>query len=422
MRMATVFIIAFILLSPNLIRAEEIKLTLDEAVAIALRNNRDVLLKTEDVKKAKEKIKEAKSGLWPSINFSASWQDTRGLYPKDVASIKTQTTLQQPLYKGGKTINTIKYDEYGLTVTESILDKVKLETVLNVEKAFYTLLLAQEFVYLNKEILNNVKAHLVSLEARYQSGQVSQSEILNIKKSLSTIEEAYQASLNQVESSVSLLKNLLYLEENIDIKPEGKFTYEPQDVAYEEGFLKAMSKRPEIKQFEAQEKQAKTSVDIAKSGTRPSIYASWDYYSSSVSQLGFTPSKAPNDHHIIGINFSWPLFDGWATKAKVEQAIVDLKEAQLAKQKLMKDIATELKNAYISLKNAIAGIKTAESEFALYGDNLSVIKQKYNDGIVSFLDLDDAVLSYNISMFNQKQAIYDYNMSKSSFDKATGGL
>lgn len=409
------------LLNPSL-RAEEAVLTLEEAIAIALRSNRDVLLKAEDVNKAKEKIKEARAGLWPTLNFSANWQDTRGLYNKDVSSVKTQASFQQPLYKGGKTISTIKYNEYGKTAAESLLDKAKLETVLNVQKAFYTFLLAQEFNDLNKGILDNAKAHLESLKARYQSGQASESEILNITNSLKTIEEAFQASLSQEESSLSLLKNLLYLEENVRIRPEGEFVYDQQELVYEEGFLRAIERRPEVRQFEAQEKQAEKSIEMAKAGNRPSVYASWDYYTSSVSQLGLSSTKAPNDHNIVGLTFSWPLFDGWATKAKVEQAIVDLKEAKLNKQKLAKDIALELKEAYLSLKNAIAGIKAAESDLAFYEDNLSVIKQKYGEGAASLLDLEDAGLSYDISLFNQKQAVYDYTIAKFTFDKATGGL
>lgn len=421
MKLITILLIIFILVSPRILKAEEVSLTLDETLAIALRDNRDILLKAEDIKKAKEKIIEAQSGLLPTLNFTGSWTDTRGLYPKDIAAIKTQATLKQYIYKGGKIINTIRYNEYGLAVARALLDKVKLETVLNVQKAFYTLLLAREFANLNSKILDNVKAHLASQEARYQNGQVSQSDILNIKKALSNTEEAYTSSVNEVESGLGLLRNLLYLDEGIRIIPDGRFLYEPKEAAYDEAFLKTMKNRPEINQYEAQKMQDKSAIEIAKADNRPNIYASWDYYSNSVTPLTFSPTKAWNDYNVIGLTFSWPVFDGWATKAKVEQAIVDLKETQLAKQKLIKDIALELKNAYLSLTNSLAAIKTSESDLVLYKDRLLVIKQKYQDGIMSKLDLDDANLSYDISLFNKNEAIYDYIVANSSFEKATGG-
>lgn len=415
-------IIIFIFIFPALLKADEVSLKLDEAMTIALRDNRDILLKTEDVQKAKQKLAEAKSGLLPTLNFTGTWSDTRGLYPKDTASTTTQTTLKQYFYKGGKTINTISQNKDKLEVSQALLDKAKLEVVLNISKAFYTLLLANEFANLNKGILDNTQAHLNALQARYKNGQASTSDILTIKESLSSVNEALEASLNQAEAAQALLRNLLYLEEKIKIKPDSQFVYSPKEVAFDEAFLQAMKSRPEIKQYAAQTQADKKAIEITKSDTRPSIYASWDYYSRSTTSLSFSPTKGWQDYNIVGLTFSWPIFDGWATKAKVEQAIIDLKETQLTKEKTIKDIATELKNAYLDLNNAIAKIKSQQAEIDLYQDTLDVMQKKYKSGIVSFLDLDDASLGYQVSQFNQKQAIYDYLVAKASFEKATGGL
>jgi outer membrane protein TolC len=407
---------------PVLGRTEEISLTLDEAIAIALRQNRDMLIKAEDIKKAKEKIKEARSGLFPTLSFTGGWTDTRGLYSKNTGQTSTQFSAKQALYKGGKVINTIKYSEYGVSIAEAVLDKVKLETILNVNKALHTLLLANEFVDLNKAILDNTNQHLDMLKARYKNGQVSETDLLSIASSLSNVQQAYEASLNQAEASEALLKNLLSLDESVKIKPDAQFVYELKEIAYDEAFLQAMQTRPEIRQFEAQTKAAQKSVEIAKSESRPSIYASWDYYSRSHISGATGLSRNWNDYNVIGLTFSWPIFDGWATKAKVEQAIIDLKETQLLKDKTVSDIALELKNAYLDLKNALAKIKSAQAQVDLYKDTLSAAEEKYRTGIASSLDLHDVSLGYQVALFNQKQAIYDYIIAKARFEKATGGL
>ena len=99
-----------------------------------------------------------------------------------------------------------------------------------------------------------------------------------------------------------------------------------------------------------------------------------------------------------------------------------LKEAELAQEKTIKDIASELKDAYLDLDNAINKIKSTQAQVKLYKNTLSVIEEKYREGIASSLDLDDAKVSYQVSLFNQKEAIYDYVLARVSFDKATGGL
>lgn len=416
-------IITFIISPAVTAGAEEIALTLDEAIQIALRDNRDILLKTEEVKKAKLKISEARAGLYPTLNFTGGWKDTRDFYPeKNLGQTTTQFTLKQYLYRGGKTINSIAQSQDKLAVSQALKDQAKIELILNVQKAFNLVLLAEKFAELNKGILDNALMHLEALQAKFQNGEVSESDILLIKESLASVEEAYAASISQVESGQALLRNLLYLEEGIHIKPQGQFAYEPKEVAYDEAFLKAMQSRPEIRQYEAQAKADQKAIEIAKADNRPSIYASWDYYSNSTTTATFTPSKAWQDYSIVGLTFSWPIFDGWATKAKVEQAIVDLKETRLSQEKAKKDIALELKNAYLGLKNAIAEIKASESEVALYQDQRSTVEQKYGQGIASSLDLKDADLKYAVSLFNRNQAIYDYIIARVSFDKATGGI
>jgi outer membrane protein TolC len=304
------------------------------------------------------------------------------------------------------------------------LDKTKLETVLSVKKAYYTLLLAARLTELNKKILDNSNEHLEFLKARYRYGQASQQEILQAEASHSSVTQVFEASLNQTESARALLNNLLFLEKDVKIIPNADFQYTPKEVAYDEALLNAVKRRPEISQYEAEIEQAKKSIEIEKAGTRPTIYASWDYYSRSHGgTVGITgTSRNWNDHNIIGVTVSWPVFDGFATKANVDQAIVDLKEAQLTKEKAIKDIALELKNAYVSLKDAISKLYAVEADIVFYDDNLASINEKYNQGIASSLAVSDADLKYSIALFNKDEAIYNYTIAKASFNKAQGAM
>ena len=420
MKRVALLLITLIFFSPSFLRAEEITLTLEQAVALALRDNRDILLKTQDVMKAKKKIAEAQSGLFPTLNFTGGWTDTRGYYSKDLGQTTTQTTLKQYLYKGGKIMNSIEQDKRKFEVSSALLYKTKLEVALNVQKAFYTLLLAGEFAGLNKSIVDNTREHLDFIKERYQNGQTSTSEILNLEASLSSVRQVYEESLNQIDSSLALLNNLLYLDKEVKIKPDAQFDYEPKELAFDDAFLEAMKRRPEITQYDAQARADKNAIEIAKADSRPNVYASWDYYSRS--HLATGASRNWNDYNVIGLTFSWPIFDGWATRHKVEQAIIDLKETQLLKEKAVKDIVLELRNAYIALRNALVELDSAASDIKVYLDNLLSVKGKCSQGIASSLELSDADLKYKISLFNKKQAIYDYIIAKASFEKATGGL
>jgi outer membrane protein len=419
MRKIIIALIIAVFLFPLIIKAEEITLTLEEAIAIGLRDNRDVALKAADVSKAKLKIREAQAGLFPSLSATGGWADTRGLYSKDVGQTSAQVSLKQPLYKGGRTINTIRYNEYGVTVAEAILDKTKSELLLNIKKSFFTLLLARDMRDVNKKILENTQAHVDSLTERYRSGQASESDMIRSQASLSDVRQGYAAAVNQAAASAAVLRNFLHVEEKMTVQPGGALSFQPQEAAYDAAFLKALKNRPEIRQYEAQQKAGEKAVAIAKADSRPSIYASWDYYSRSHA-LAAT-ARGWNDYNVAGLTISWPVFDGWATKAKVEQAVIDLKEAGLLKEKAVADIALELKNAYLDLNTALDKIKSVQDQTGVYKDGLAVMRAKYSAGIASFLDVQDALLAYEIALFNEKQAVYDYVTAKARFDKAMGG-
>jgi len=412
--------IFFLLFPVFSIRAEEISLTLDEAVSIALRDNRDILLKSEDVKKAKAKISEARSSLFPSFSAGAGWNDIRGLYSKDVSGFSAQAGVKQVIYTSGRVINAIKAGEDNYIATQAVLDKTKLETILSVKRTYYTLLLAERFTQINKAIVENTREHLALAQARFSSGQTSESDVIKMRSSLAGVVQAYEASLNQKESARALLNNLLFLDKETGLKPEGQFSFEPKEIAYDSAFLKALQSRPEIRQLEAQKNVASRNIEIAKAGNRPQVSAAWDYYGSS--HLATGTARNQNDYNVLGIAVNWPIFDGQLTKSKVEQAIIDLKEAQLLKEKAVKDIILELKTVYLELKDAIEKIKALGEQANVYKDNLSVIEDKQKAGLASGLDLYDAQLSYRVALFNQAQVNYDYLIAKTKFDKATGGI
>lgn len=423
MKRLTTFLILIIFLNPAVVLAQDVELTLEDAIAIALRDNRDMLLSAQEAEKAKYKISESRGALFPSLSLNMSEDVTQRIRPKPYKSTYIQAELKLMVFDGMKTFNSVKRDEYALDAKKALLDKTRLETALSVKTAFSTLVLARDFAGLDKKILDNLGAHLVMLEERYKSGQASESDIFGAKASVAAAKKNFEESVNQAEANMALLRNLLYLDESVTVFPNSEFIYEPGELAYDKALLAALEKRPEIRQYEAEVKANKKSVSIAKAGYLPTIYGTWDSYSGDkfLTSTGGSLGKWTN-YNVYGVSLSWPIFDGFATRARIEQAAADLKGAQLLKEKSVKDIALELKSAYLSLKDAIARIEAAESDIRLFKDNFFVSEVKFKEGMLSRLDLDDAGLKYDIALFNKEQALYDYIIARAGFDKATGGV
>ncbi len=426
MRLVSVFIISFFILltgfSPA--RPQDVSLTLEDAILIAARDNRDLLLKQEDVSKASAAVREARAAGLPSVTLAGSWSDTRELYSKDINTGGLQVSLRQPLFKGGSVTNTIRYNEFTLKASEALLDKGKMELIAQVRTAFYTLLLARELAGLNQAIAENTRAHYDALQEKYLRGELSDYDTHKAFLAIQNTRQEYESAQRQVEVSGNALKALLALDPAVDVHAVGELDYQLRDLACDEAFLKALALRPEIRQYEAQVQAARVSVEIARAGMRPSVEASWDYYLRSRVSVGGVTSfgKNMNDYNIIGVTLSWPVFDGWATKAKVEQALAGLRQAQLAQAHGLQAVALDVRNAYVVLQDALGRLHVQENDAEVYKRNYETIQARYQQGMVSRLDQDDAALKYSVALFNRKQAAYDYLVARSGFQRATGGF
>jgi outer membrane protein len=423
-RLLAVFslMMAAVIFAPVLAQAGEVSLSLGEAVLIALRDNKEVLLTEQSIQKARLKIDEARAALFPTLTGTVNWSRSMGLFAKDFATMGTQISARQYLYKGGKTLNEIKYNEYLTGASTALSDKAKQDVVLSVKRAFYALLLAREYAALNRAIVANTENHFMTVKQRCAAGRSSASDLIQIKASLDSVASAYRASLNGVMSLEALLRSLLSLDSGTHVRPVGALAYSMEDLVYDAALQKALRDRPEIKQYDSLLGAGGRAVEIAKAQGRPSVYASWDYYSSSRTSSGAQPmpAKGWQDYMGAGLVFSWPIFDGWATKARVEQAIVDLKSTQLLKEAALRDIVLDLKNSYLAYRDSLEKIKATESQIEVYEDQLAVSTQKARQGHVSSLDLDDSVIKYDISRFSHAEAVYDYMIARSQFDRARG--
>ncbi|HLD40592.1 MAG TPA: TolC family protein, partial [Candidatus Omnitrophota bacterium] len=272
----------------------------------------------------------------------------------------------------------------------------------------------------NQRVLENQFAHLEAIKEKHAKGEASESEMLKAVHSLSDARYLQEASLNQLENAKTLFKDILALEDKAEVEISGDFDYSPREIAVDSAILKALEARPEIREYAAREKADAAAVEIARSGGRPSIYGTFDYYSRSTTSLTFSPGKGWQDYNAAGFTFSWPVFDGWLTKAKVEQALSDLKQDRIMRDKLQADIASQVKNAYLSLKTALAGLEPRKREIELYQDYLKTAEDKYKEGILSALGLDDVRLALRVSDFNRRQGLYDCLAARAELDLAMG--
>jgi outer membrane protein len=125
---------------------------------------------------------------------------------------------------------------------------------------------------------------------------------------------------------------------------------------------------------------------------------------------------------LIGVKMSVPIFDGFARRAKIENAKLALQKSnntlEMAKQNMEYEVFTirdKMKTAILTLDNQKQNIKLAEEVF-------NSTKKKYEQGLGSNQEIYNAQTELKVAQNNYYSALYDAITAKIDYLKATGKL
>jgi outer membrane protein len=185
---------------------------------------------------------------------------------------------------------------------------------------------------------------------------------------------------------------------------------------YEEGLNQALGKRIEIRQLLLQEEAADSLVSLARSGHWPNLLLN-SAFSRQNSSL-YSTGHAWTNSWTSTLSLTIPLFEGFATKAKVKQATSQKEQILLTKAQLIDSIKIEVKQAYFTLDQAKDNIAGQSENVDTAKDNLRIAQERYKLGLMSDIEVRDAELTLTQAEINYYQATYEYIMAQAKVEKA----
>ena len=115
-----------------------------------------------------------------------------------------------------------------------------------------------------------------------------------------------------------------------------------------------------------------------------------------------------------------PLFEGGATRSRVQQAVTQKEQVRLTREQLVNSITIEVKQAYYAFAQAQENISGQSQNVDTAKDNLRIAQERYKLGLMSDLEVRDAELTLTQAEINFYQAIYDYLVAQSRLYKSIG--
>jgi outer membrane protein TolC len=454
---------AFILtaaLAPLAARAET--LTLDQCVAIALKESPDASAANFEVEAAMARKDSARGGYSPRLKLDAGVQrwdqalsaplfagivsacpdcpwntdpNRKITMPNGAempAGLKSDlltpitlrpqwtwsvgVTLAQPLGALWTIREANVLAKLGIDVAEIKRKSARRDVAYQVTEAYYRLLQAKKMTEVAAKSVEQVSAQVKRAHNFFEQGAVARNDVLRAELGLA----AAQQRLIQAKGGVSLARGRLATlmgrspESEIDAADISASPAAEALVAPSQAEQQAVDQRLEIKEIATRIEQADAGVRVAKSKFVPQVNAVANYTRQTSSLLGLPKAW------FIGATASWDLWEGGSTYYGISESKAQLAQAQEARRKAEDMIRLDARIAHVGVTTAAEALEVAKHAVEQAEENFRIEQKRYESTANTSFDVLDAETQLTAARGQHQAAIYDLVIARSNLAQAMG--
>lgn len=429
--------------------------SLKDCIDHAIDNNIQVKQAKLNIDLAQENLLQSKANSLPRINafVSHSYNFGRTVDPftNDFVSERVQSNSfsisgNVILFSGLINFNSIRQNQHEFLASQWDSDKILNDITMAIAANYMQILFNQELVEIaESQVVLSREQQSVTIKL-VDAGTLARGSLLDVQAQLAQDELQLLEAVNQLEMSYLTLMQLLDLDYSkefniikpaIDLDRDVKMPSTSNQV-----YNAAVSNLPEIKSSQEKRNSAALGLVMAKGGHYPTISLGGAYgtgYSDArrtitgintgLDTLGVTASgegvlfptysytyeTTSFDHQIddnlnknIGINMTIPLFNGLQTKTSISRAKIALQNADYAMQLEKLRLKEDIQRAYMDAVAALKKYRASERAVASYQEAFDYVKKKFDVGMATALDFNQAKNRVGKTRSELVQSKYDF--------------
>jgi HAE1 family hydrophobic/amphiphilic exporter-1 len=416
-RFALLLLATLALVPPPAPAQEQGRMTIDQAVALALRANHDVLRAREQLNRQTGQIEEVKSQVYPQVGLESAYQRSYDESPLDselaafipirvTDSYAIRTTLHQLVFSWGKVSAAVDIAQASLAQTRENVTSTERTVKFSVHDAFYALLLSERLVEVAEERLAQRERVLNVAQKRFEAGVVNEFEVIRARVDVANARTPVIQARNQVRQAKARLNNLLARNQAAPIEAEGTLEHLPmEDLTLDQVIERAVAQRPELEALRIGRDIAEKNLEIARAGDKPEVNLDAAY---GFATQEFEHLNTDREQWSAGMSLKLPLFDGWRTRGQVAQARSQIQDVQLATAQLRESITLDAKVALDAMHEAEDIISAAALNIEEAQKALELAETSYRYGVAILLDVTDAQLALTAARVDYATSLRNY--------------
>ena len=413
--------IAIVLFLATLQGSSQEVLTKKQALEIALENNFGIKIANNNLKVAKNNAGIYNSGYLPTtaLNSGADYRNnnqkiifTDPQTDNDAERVGTGAVTKS--YNVSLGLNYTLFDGLGRKYNYQQLKETYNLTALQAKETIENTYLQLFTVYfqiarLSENTLNLEEALTISqrrfkrAKYQYEYGQTTKLEVLNAEVDINNDSILVINARQQLSNAKRGLNAVLGIEKDENYQVETGVNFN-RLMNFEALQQKTIANNTILKQNQKNIAISKFNIKINKANYLPSLNFSTSYgFNRTENENLVNPFGArliTSDGLNAGLNLSWNIFDGGATKTRVANAKIALENQQILLDQQKFAIQNSLKNTWENYRNQLFVLKSQEKNIQTTQNNFDRTQEKYRLGQVTSIEFRQA----QINLINSKTA------------------
>ena len=395
-------------------------ISVDDCVKIALENNPSILsqLLSKDI--YKNKIAQAWSNYFPTINagLSASKNDmlmTNFKFPMQKYTLWNMPSLgvNQLIFDFGKTgiqagVAKKTYEASRETLQASIND-----IVYQVKSAYYNQLYLQQQVEVYEDSVLQYQIHLKQAQAYYAIGSKAKIDVSTAAYNLDNTKLTLVQAKNSLDSGFATLTNAMGVPEFAHFDIKDRLDKKRYDITFDEAFNIAMEQSPTLAAAKKKMEGSKLLVKSSKIAFLPDLTGFGSY-----TRGGKNPDT--DYGYQIGAQLSYSNLNLLLLKQQVDEATLTYKKDQADYEVQRQKLYLDVKQAFIQLKNAQQSIPVARASMSVAKERYDLASGRYKVGLGDAIELKDAQVEYVNARLQYYNTLMQYHISAANLERVIG--
>lgn len=404
-----------------------VDLTLEQSLAIMQRENKTLKIAGKEVEIAKNEHRKLNAFWYPNINATGayvhlsnkidvkeplsqftdpakdfvhsiipddqlissildkigSYSLTFPLMPRDLTTIDANITW--PVFTGGKRIYAGKIGRSMVSIAEVNKDQVDAGLQSLLVETYLGVRLGQKVVQVREETYNGLKKHYENALKLEANGIINKAERLFAQVTMDEAKRELESAGKDLAVAQNALKSMLDMESEGDINPVSPL-FINEDLPSEDYFKNLISGNNYlVNQLRLQENIASNQLKIGRTGYLPTIalFGKQTLYAN-----GLPKNLVPRT--MIGVGFTWNIFDGLDREKNIRQAKLAKQSLALGKDKAVSDLEVMVDKLYSQLKNALDNVSALNTTIEMSKELLRMRKKSFQEGMATSTDVIDA--------------------------------